>query len=268
MTMSTQQTSSSEMALIPLGTTLQTAREEQRLDRKDVAAQLRLTENVIDMIENDSFADNMPPIFVRGYTRAYGKLLQIPDDIIQAGLNPLDLKEPRLNIQESRLAMPVTHAKPQHNNGYLMKGLTIAIGLTLLWLVTAGWNNHTTTPATDSAAAINLPMSTVTTKPATHTAAAPTLIPAGISAPQPLSPPMLAPKVLSPALPTSIKSAANTTPPPAIIAATTTPKAKATTITPPAQKATAVPAIPAYKRAAMALEATHHASNLNQPARR
>ena len=145
MTNITQQTSGTESGHIPLGAKLQNARESMRLDRKDAAAQLRLNENVIDMIENNSFPDTMPQIFIRGYIRSYGKLVQLSDEEVQAGLEPI---KPRQVNQETQLSMPVTQMEPLNKRKYLMPVVTAGIALTLVWLVAAWWHGHNAAPET------------------------------------------------------------------------------------------------------------------------
>lgn len=249
MTMNTQQTGGTETTHIPLGAKLQSAREAQRIERKDAAAQLRLNESVIDMIENNSFPENMPPIFIRGYTRAYGKLLQMPEDVMVAGLAPI---KQRVITQEAQLAMPVTHMKPQRGSGYAMKGVTAAIILTLLWLVSTWWHSHSAAPmsVTTDDMAVSIPAETSTSA---------ALVPAGITiqSPQPAFTPQVASATPARSLPLTVPPVAATP----SINSSAAPATPAPTVasTPLAPKviANAAPSIPAYKRAAMA----------NQPAR-
>ncbi len=282
MTMHTSQIGGTESTHIPLGAKLQNAREAQRIDRKDAAAQLRLNESVIDMIENNSFPDTMPQIFIRGYIRAYGKLLQISEDTIQAGLEPV---KPRVITQEAKLAMPVTQTEPRLNrSSYAMKGVTTAVAITLVWLMAAWWNSRATAPMTDNAitslptetAALN---TTITpAAPAENAPSAPVIapatsssttaltenyvtkpvanqLPAGISIAQPVAP------HTAQNAPAYTPNAGAISAPPAAIAApkvAVAPKIATASAAPIAPKATAAPSpIPAYKRAAMASDASH-----------
>src|SRR3990167_3942655 len=145
MTTIIQQSSGTEARQIPIGAILQSARESMRLDRKDAAAQLRLTESVIDMIENNSFPDSMPQIFIRGYIRSYGKLLQLPDDDIRAAIEPVKPKAP---IQSAQAAAPAARKNEAFkSNKYLVQGLSAGIGFVLLWLVASWWQGYTSTAA-------------------------------------------------------------------------------------------------------------------------
>ncbi len=126
------------------------------MGRKDAAAQLRLNENVIDMMENNSFPADMPHIFIRGYLRSYGKLLQLPDDVVQAGLEPIKLATP---AQETQLPSPVTQMEPTKGSNHLMKVVTAAVVLTLFWMVSSWWHTHA--PATE-ATPLDVPSETKT----------------------------------------------------------------------------------------------------------
>jgi cytoskeleton protein RodZ len=241
MTMNTQQTGGTETTHIPLGAKLQSAREAQRIERKDAAAQLRLNESVIDMIENNSFPENMPPIFIRGYTRAYGKLLQIPEDVMVAGLAPI---KQRVITQEAQLAMPVTHMKPQRGSGYAMKGVTAAIILTLLWLVNTWWHSH-------SAATVSVNADDIAVSIPAETSTSAALVPAGIT----IQPPQVAGATPAMSLPLTVPPVAATPSIGSSAAPTSATPAPVVASTPSAAKiASAAPSIPAYKRAAMATQ--------------
>ena len=83
MTNQTLPTDSNNHQQISFGLRLTSCREALGLDRKEAAAQLRLSEKVIVMLEDGEIANNLPLTFVRGYVRSYGKLLAIPEQEIQ-----------------------------------------------------------------------------------------------------------------------------------------------------------------------------------------
>ena len=70
---------------IPPGRQLRRAREARNLGIADVAATLRLSVATIDNLEQDRY-DRLPPdTFVRGYLRAYGRILQLDaESLVQA----------------------------------------------------------------------------------------------------------------------------------------------------------------------------------------
>lgn len=163
--MTNMQTSGTDAKNIPIGAKLQSAREMMRLDRKDAAAQLRLNENIIDMIETNSFPDDMPPIFIRGYIRSYGKLLQISDADIHTALQPIT---PKPAAPEPHVSLSATDMNNVSNHKYLLQGLTAGIALVLLWLVAVWWHGRAAIPAATQ---------TITSQEETVT----TIAPAGVS---------------------------------------------------------------------------------------
>lgn len=228
MTMNTQQTGMNN-SNIPLGAKLQSAREAQRLDRKDAAAKLRLNESVIDMIETNSFPENMPSIFVRGYIRAYGKLLQISEEEITVGLEPI---KPNPVTQEAMQA-PVNQAEPARNVKKLaMKAASALVVLTVFGLMAAWWHSHST-KSTEQTISLAVPQEVVAQAPAAPTTSAAT------PAAAPVPPLAIAP--LAASAPTAVK-------PP--LAAPTIPATATAAIAAPAKTPSTVSSIPAYKRAA------------------
>src|SRR3990167_8776134 len=109
MTNDTQQAYSSEQKFAPFGARLQSTREAQGLERRDAAAQLRLSEKIIAMMEKDRYAPDLPPMFIRGYLRAYSKLLQIPENEVSKAIEPIQPKPiPEELTQPQPIAAPVT----------------------------------------------------------------------------------------------------------------------------------------------------------------
>ncbi|HYW04552.1 MAG TPA: RodZ domain-containing protein [Gammaproteobacteria bacterium] len=67
------------------GQRLQRARETAGLEVARVATELRLDARAIEALEQDRYDRLPPPIFVRGYLRAYGELLDLPvDELLEA----------------------------------------------------------------------------------------------------------------------------------------------------------------------------------------
>lgn len=160
--MTNMQSIATETSPIHIGAKLQSARELLRLDRKDAAAQLRLNENIIDMIESNSFPNDMPSIFIRGYIRSYGKLLQLPEDDIQAALEPIKQKTA---APEAPHAIASSQMDSINNHKYIMQGLTTGVAVLSLWLVAAWWHGRTMTPAHEEIA-LNQPAALETMAPA------------------------------------------------------------------------------------------------------
>jgi cytoskeleton protein RodZ len=152
MTTSNFNASNSDASETSIGEILQNLRESMQLDRKDAAAQLRLNENIINMIETNSFPDDMPPIFVRGYIRSYGRLLQLPEEEIAAAMAPPVKPAPAPAPQELQPAPAVATPNAELSKSkHLIQGLSFGIFLILVFLVAAWWHARTSTPAIDHA---------------------------------------------------------------------------------------------------------------------
>lgn len=138
MTNETQQLNTSEQNHIPFGTRLKTAREALSLERRDVAAQLRLNEKVIMMMEKDRYPADLPVTFIRGYLRAYGKLLELPEPEIKKAVEPI---KPKI-IPNDPLLVAKTKKPPINTRHYFMQFSTYLIVLTLIGLVGVWWYSH------------------------------------------------------------------------------------------------------------------------------
>jgi cytoskeleton protein RodZ len=174
---------------VTFGIRLKAAREAQGLELRDVAAQLRLHEKIIIMMEKDRYPADLPVTFIRGYLRAYSKLLQIPECEVKEAIEPI---KPKPMLQDANLVMkPKTTEPVVTSSNYFMQFFTLLIVLTLAGLVATWWYNHntaltttvenplieTTTPQTESNAALNSPAAltaATTATPSTMTAPATT----------------------------------------------------------------------------------------------
>lgn len=135
------QTHTPESKTIPFGNRLKSAREAMGLERKDVAAQLRLNEKVILMMEKDRYPSDLPTTFIRGYIRAYGKLLQIPEYEVKKAIEPIKPKPmPQETLITNKSSAPVT------SSNYFMQFFTYLIMFTLLGLVGTWWYTHHNQP--------------------------------------------------------------------------------------------------------------------------
>lgn len=146
----TQHSSSEQPS--PFGARLKSARQALGLNCKEAAAQLRLNEKIIQMMENDSFPSDMPITFVRGYFRSYGKLLQIPENEIKVAIEPIQHKP---TIFDDDLSS--AKQKPAMTSGnHFMQLSSFLILFTLVGLVGMWWYSHSSTPNESIAANENM----------------------------------------------------------------------------------------------------------------
>lgn len=142
----TQDNNTTEHNSSQFGARLKSAREALGLEAKDAAAQLRLNERVILMMEKNNFPADMPITFIRGYLRSYGKLLQLSDHEIKQALEPI---KPKATVPSLEL---LASQKPAVTSGnYFMQLFTYMIIFTLLSLVGIWWYSHTNSTDTQTA---------------------------------------------------------------------------------------------------------------------
>jgi cytoskeleton protein RodZ len=115
------------------------ARKAMRLSQDDVARLLRLQIHIIQALEEDNF-EKVPAslLYVRGYLRAYSRLVKIAEEEIIACYNNLNiLIEPVLNISKPSLTAPKKR-KLQRYGWCLgiscMAIALVAILLSIFWL--------------------------------------------------------------------------------------------------------------------------------------
>lgn len=123
---------------IPFGLRLKSAREALGLERKDAAQKLRLSEKIILMMEKDRYPIDLPVTFIRGYLRAYGKLLQIPEYEVKKAIEPIKQK-----AHQSAHAPVIKNLEPVANH-YFMHIFTLIIVITMVALVGMWWYSHST----------------------------------------------------------------------------------------------------------------------------
>ena len=130
-----------KQAPLPYGARLKTAREALGIDRKDAALKLNLSEKVILMMEKDRYPIDLPVTFIRGYLRAYSKMLQIPEEDVKKAIEPIKAKHTLTpNVASIR------NFEPIEKNNYFMQIFTVVIVLTMTGLVSIWWYTHNSHP--------------------------------------------------------------------------------------------------------------------------
>lgn len=129
---------------ISYGAKLKAARESIGLEQKDIAAQLRLSERIIDMLESGHYSSDVPVTFIRGYLRSYSKLLQISESDVAAALEVIE--QPALTPQE--FSPVIKQPADVTSSNYYMQFSTYAIAATLTGMLGLWWYNHTPSQST------------------------------------------------------------------------------------------------------------------------
>lgn len=169
-----------------IGHQLQLARERIGLSTESIAAELRLTQSIVNSIENNPQESEVPPVYLCGYIKAYANYVNLSTELTQQIPSLLKIssgnlnKLPRTPINVHQLSVKDTKIK------YLVYlGVLLLIVLMFSW-----WNSHnqsntivatTTTnqpPAVQSQAQPQTPYFSATTSQ-TPTNAAPAQTPTG-----------------------------------------------------------------------------------------
>lgn len=128
-----------EEANLTTGQILRQAREKHELSQQTVADRLCLKLSTVRDIEEDNIPSNISPTFLRGYIRAYAKLVQVPESEI---LSTLDKQIPSKAIKTAPMQSFSAGKKRKKRDGWLMKitwvVIVVLLGMTFLWW----WQNY------------------------------------------------------------------------------------------------------------------------------
>lgn len=121
------------------GALLRKGREQLGLTQDEVAMELHLSRDLVFHLENESLAHLPGPTFVRGYIRAYAKLVQVDADAAITSFNsvcgPAQPTNLTPNKQRTVIRQMKTHEKPMRWVSYM-----IFIGIVVLVLI--WWSSH------------------------------------------------------------------------------------------------------------------------------
>ncbi len=80
------------------GERLQSARIQQGLSLEDVSERMHLSPNILEAIEDNNFEEITAPIFVKGYLRAYARIVSLDeDDMIQQYMDYYSEEDPPIS---------------------------------------------------------------------------------------------------------------------------------------------------------------------------
>ena len=119
------------------GMRFRAAREAMNLSEKEAAARLHLKAHIINIIEGERFSEGPPVIFMRGYIRSYGRLLNLTEKELNQALSQLDLGAPAAAPAPSQFRM----RENSNNSSSIWSTLFVVIvltGLVGVWW----WNGH------------------------------------------------------------------------------------------------------------------------------
>lgn len=146
------------------GQLLRNAREQLGWTREQVASRIHLRLTLIAAIEADTYDKHTSHTFIRGYLRAYAKLVGIPEETILAAYEKLGLTPPdNIDMQS------FSRRSRQQANDSLLKVVTWLVILVLIGLSVAWWWQSTARrsagddalAATEMSATVNTPEANV-----------------------------------------------------------------------------------------------------------
>lgn len=118
------------------GDRLQTARIEQGLSIEDVANRMHLSVSILQSIEENNFDDITAPIFVKGYLRAYARIVSLDEEeMIEEYLNFYSDEDPPISS--------TSNTSPEiSSNDARIKWTTYIVIIVLAGLIAAWWWNE------------------------------------------------------------------------------------------------------------------------------
>lgn len=121
------------------GDLLQAGRTEMGLSLEDVASRMHLSADIVESIEENNFSDITAPIFVKGYLRAYARIVSLDEDkLIQQYLEYYSNEDPPIGSTSKMLQEISTSDRRIKWFTYLL--ILLGVLLAVWW-----WNKYQTT---------------------------------------------------------------------------------------------------------------------------
>ena len=121
------------------GDLLQAGRTEMGLSLEDVASRMHLSADIVESIEANEFSDITAPIFVKGYLRAYARIVSLDEDeMIQQYLEYYSNEDPPIGSTSKMLPEISTSDRRIKWFTYLL--ILLGVLLAVWW-----WNKYQTT---------------------------------------------------------------------------------------------------------------------------
>ena len=118
------------------GDRLQAARIENGMSIEDIAMRMHLSVGIVKSIEENNFDDITAPIFVKGYLRAYARIVSLDEnDMIDQYIDFYSEEDPPIS-SISNMASELSVTDPR------IKWTTVIVVLTIGVSLSAWWWNH------------------------------------------------------------------------------------------------------------------------------
>ncbi len=122
-----------ELLTTSLGELLGNARRSMNLSLSDVAQQLKLQVDKIELLEADQW-QQFSPVFAKGYAQQFGQFVGIPTDILEAEIKRIECKDAPMRSAFNSPGRQATRTNPYwRKTAYLVAIVLIA----LVWAYTS-----------------------------------------------------------------------------------------------------------------------------------
>lgn len=122
-----------------LGSRLKRAREACQLSEKEAAIRLHLNPKIIAIMESEDFENGPPATFMRGYLRSYARILNIPEEEINAAVAHLETNLPQAPLPASP---PIFSTQSSNDYYRYLRWMTYLVAGVLILLVSMWWSSH------------------------------------------------------------------------------------------------------------------------------
>lgn len=147
------------------GQTLRQARETKNLDINYVATALRLSPDVIELLERDDYSGLPSAVFVSGYIRSYARLMDIDPEPLNRQFRVL---HPEAEAPPRHFARPEQDMDRRASSNLLLYLMTALVILALTAGVYGWWSNRPQPNGTADTDPDAAPASSTTTEQTTH----------------------------------------------------------------------------------------------------
>lgn len=124
------------------GDILRQAREAKGLSQREVADELRLRKQIIELLEADDYETFSTPTFIKGYLRAYAKLLDVDEKMLFEAYKAKGYQE----VQSTQMQSFSRRKKHQESDNRLMlityAVIIIVVGLVIWWWQDSGMSSE------------------------------------------------------------------------------------------------------------------------------
>jgi cytoskeleton protein RodZ len=125
------------------GSQLRKARERQGLDQAKIAAQLHLSQAMIQALEWDDYEELPSPVFVQGYLRNYARLLGVKEEAVIRAYQALNPSKDQAPLPRNQ---PDEVAKELHVDHRLTRFMSLVVVLVLGALLFFWWQGRMDQP--------------------------------------------------------------------------------------------------------------------------